>query len=331
MSGSLPAFTTALSRCRRVLLTTHVRPDGDAIGTLAALFLALGQKGIDAQVLLLSRLPSKYAFVFDDCSIRHLEATDGLPAGFDPDRFDGLLVVDTGTWSQLPFLREVFEHWNRPKFILDHHVTQEEWATFQLVDASAAAAGEVAAELLRSWGVRLDRTIATSLYVALVSDTGWFQFANTRPFTLRLAAELMELGVDTDRLNLLLNCSERKERLFLQTRALQSLQLLDRERLATMTLTRQDFLETGAQVPATENLVNVPLQIGSVQVSVLFVEPPEGGPVRISLRSKGGLDCARFAQQFGGGGHARAAGIKLEAPLAQAIDRICCALMDPSA
>jgi bifunctional oligoribonuclease and PAP phosphatase NrnA len=299
------SFTQTLSNCRRILLTTHVRPDGDALGTTAAIHLGLKQKNIDSQIVLLSKLPGKYAFIFDENAISHAEGTDGLPAGLNVDAFDALLVADTGTWSQLPGMRPMFENWPKPKLVLDHHLT-----------------AEVAVELFDAWNITIDRAIATALYVALVSDTGWFQFSNTKPFTLRLAARLMEAGVDTDRLNILLNQNERKQRVFLQTRAMQSLELLADDRVAAMTVSREDFSATGAGVPATENLVNVPLQIGTVEVAMLIVEPPEGGPIRVSLRSKGKLDCAAFAQRFGGGGHARAAGAKLDMPLSAARDKI---------
>ncbi len=103
-----------------------------------------------------------------------------------------------------------------PRIVLDHHLTQEDWADLKLVIPEAAAAGEIAAELLEQWEIPLDPQIATCLYLAIVSDTGWFQFSNTRPFTLRLAATLMEAGVDTDKLYQLLYQSERPQRVALQ-------------------------------------------------------------------------------------------------------------------
>jgi bifunctional oligoribonuclease and PAP phosphatase NrnA len=313
-------FANHFRSFKRPLITTHVRPDGDALGTAVAMSLALARGGATPKILLLSRLPAKYAFVLHDAKVDYIEWTDAKAV--DREEFDGLLVVDTGTWSQLPGLREIFENWDKPRLVLDHHLTQESWATARIVDTTAAAAGEVAEEFLQSQGIAIDPPIAQALYVALVSDTGWFQFANTRPKTLRLAADLMEVGVDTDRLNILLNQSERKERVYLQTRAMQSLRLFAGERLATMTVSREDFAATGAGVPATENLVNVALQIASVEVSMLFVDPPEGGPVRVSLRSKGQIDCAKFAEQFAGGGHARAAGLKITGPLGEVVARV---------
>ncbi len=318
----------ALAKCRRVLITTHVRPDGDALGTSAVMALALRAKKIDAEVLLLSHLPSKYAFVFTDSAIRFHDVETGFPADYSLDRFDALLVVDTGTWSQLPGLKDRILAWDKPKLVVDHHLTQEDWASTKLVETSAAAAGEIAAKLLRLWNIPFDKQIATALYLAIASDTGWFQFSNTRPFTLRLAADLMEAGVDTDRLYQLLYQNERAERVALQTRAQESLELLEHNRLAVMRVRKIDFEATKANVPDTENLINIPLQIKTVEVSILLVEPKDNGPIRVSLRSKGSVDVARFAEPFGGGGHARASGLKIAGTFEQAHDRVVGAMVD---
>ena len=314
-----------LTRCRRVLVTTHVRPDGDAVGTAAAMVLGLRHKGIDAHVLLLSKLPPKYEFVFREANVAHTEIDSAWPANLSLDDFDALLVVDTGTWNQLPILADRAKNWPRPKLVLDHHLTQENWADAKVVVTQAAAAGEIAADLLQAWGVPMDAALANAIFLAIVSDTGWFQFSNTRPATLLLAARLMEAHVDTDHLYQILYQSERAERLKLQTRAQDSLQLLANDRLAVMTLSVDDFRATGGKVSDTENVINVPLQIGTVEVSLLFTDPPDrkaDDPIRVSLRSKGQIDVARFAEQFGGGGHARAAGLKLPGTLEQVRTRV---------
>lgn len=316
-----------LSRCKRVLVTTHVRPDGDALGTSAALVLGLRAKGIEAQVLLLSRLPRKYAFVFHDNAIVSHNAEAGWPRELRLESFDALLVADTGTWSQLPGLQEKIAGWAGQKLVLDHHLTQENWADEKLVVTQAAAAAEIAAELLDAWQVPIDLPIAGALFLAVASDTGWFQFSNTRPYTMRLAARLMEIGVNTDKMYQLLYQNERAERVALQTRAQQSLQLLLDGRLAVMSVSRQDFEVTRADVGDTENLINVPLQIRAVEISMLLTEPKEPGPIRVSLRSKGQIDVARFAETFGGGGHARASGLKLEGPLDAARQRLVAAMI----
>lgn len=316
-----------LSKCKRVLVTTHVRPDGDAIGTTGALVMAMRKAGVDAEVLLLSHLPSKYSFVFKDNGIIHHDAEKGWPQTLSFDRFDAFMVADTGTWSQLPGLKERISNWNVPKIVLDHHLTQEDWATSKLVVTEAAAAAEIAAELIAQWGIDIDPGMATALYVGITSDTGWFQFSNTRPYTHRLAAMLMEKGVDTDRIYQMLNQNERAERVALQTRAMQSLEILANGRLAVMRISKEDFTETHAHVPDTENVINIPLQIRTIEVSILVTDPPEGGPIRISLRSKGQIDVARFAEQFGGGGHARASGLKLTGTFDEAHDKVVQAML----
>lgn len=316
-----------LGRCRRVLVTTHVRPDGDALGTVAAMVLGLRKVGIESEALLLSHLPQKYAFVFQENRIAHQDAEHGWPPGLSLEGFDALMVMDTGTWSQLPGLRERVTQWKAPKIVIDHHLTQEQWADVKLVVTEAAAAGEITAELFDQWGIEFDRPIAAALFLAIASDTGWFQFSNTRPYTLRLAARLIEAGVDTDQMYQHLYQNERAERVALQTRAQQSLELFLDGRLAVMRLRKRDFDETNANVGDTENLINVPLQIRTVEVSLLLVEPKDPGPVRVSLRSKGQIDVAKFAEQFGGGGHARASGLKLDATLQDAHDRVLAAMV----
>lgn len=322
MTDAYRRIIDALKPCERVLITTHVRPDGDALGTVAATVLALRHVGIAAEALLLSHLPRKYAHVFEENGIVFHDAERGWPASLDLARFNALLVMDTGTWSQLPGLRDRAGEFKGPKLVVDHHLTQEDWADVKLVVKEAAAAGEIAAEVFDIWGIPIDEPIASALFLAIASDTGWFQFSNTRPFTLRLAARLIERGVDTDRMYQRLYQNERAERVRLQTRAQDSLELLGDGRLAVMRLGRQDFAEANANVGDTENLINVPLQIRTVQVSLLFVESPEPGPIRVSLRSKGQVDVAKFAEQFGGGGHARAAGLKLEGTLQDVHDRV---------
>jgi phosphoesterase RecJ-like protein len=313
-----------LSRCRHVLVTTHVRPDGDALGTAAAMALALRKVGVSSDVLLLSHLPRKYAFIFDESGVGHRDVEAGWPVHFPFEDYDALLVVDTGTWSQLPGLQERIGNWNVPKLVLDHHLTQQNWADMKLVDTQAAAAGEIAADLLDLWKVPLDKAIASALFLAIASDTGWFQFSNTRPQTLRLAARLMEAGVETDRMYQALYQNERPERVALHTRGQQSMELLEGGRLAVMTLRKSDFDDTHAGVLDTENLINVPLQIRTVDVSMLVVGPTDpAAPVRVSLRSKGAVDVAAFAETLGGGGHARASGLKLDGTsLEQGRDRV---------
>jgi phosphoesterase RecJ-like protein len=316
-----------LSRCKRVLVTTHVRPDGDALGSTAALVMAMQRKGIEAKAVLLSHLPRKYSFVYLENQIPHFDVEAGWPADFDLDSYDAVVVADTGTWSQLPGMQERIEKWPKPKIVIDHHLTQQDWADIKLVDTSAGACGEIVEELLLKWGVEIDRPTAMALFLAIVSDTGWFMYSNTRPVTLRLAARLMDAGVDLNQVYQLLYQNERPERIALHARAFQSLQLLTGGKLAVMQIRKSDFAATNSHVNDTEDIINFPLQIRDVNVSILFVEPPTPGPIRISFRSKGQVDVAAFAQQFGGGGHARASGLKLEESFESAREKVVSAMV----
>ena len=309
-----------------MLLTTHVRPDGDALGSTAAMSLALKSKGIDSQVLLLSHLPKKYAFVYLDAGIPYLDVEAGWPADFSFEKFDAFVCLDTGTWSQLPGLKERIANWQVPKLVIDHHLTQQDWADVKLVDTKAGACGEIVEELLGRWGVAIDHQIAMALFIAIVTDTGWFQYSNTRPQTLRLAADLMDVGVDTDQIQQVLYRSERAERVLLHTRGLQSLEYLSGGRIAVMTIHKADFEQTKSSVNDTEDLINIPLQVRAVEVAALITEPIDGGPIRVSMRSKGQVDVAKFAEQFGGGGHARASGMKFGTSLAGARQKVVAAL-----
>jgi phosphoesterase RecJ-like protein len=320
-----------LSKAKRVLVTTHVRPDGDALGSTAAMVLGLRARGIDAQVLLLSHLPNKYSFIYHELDIQHTDVEQGWPEDFSLATFDTLLVVDTGTWSQLPGLKDRVTHFKGKKLVVDHHLTQESWADAKLVVTEAAAAGEIVAELLKRWDVQFTAPMAKAIFLAIVSDTGWFQFSNTQPRTFRLAATLMEAGVSTDELYQRLYQNERPERVTLQAHAQQSLELLADKHLAVMRVTRQDFLHTHGASGDTEALINIPMQIGSVQVSMLLVEPMDDGPIRVSLRSKGRVDVSKFAQQFGGGGHARAAGLKVTGTLQAVHDLVVGAMLEAMA
>lgn len=309
-----------LSHAKRVLITTHVRPDGDALGSLTALSLALKSRGMDVTPLLLSRLPNKYSFITKSVGLQVTAQDEASNTPVPLAGYDTLIVVDTGTWSQLPGLKDSFASFTGQSLILDHHLTQESWGTVRIADTAAPAAVEVVADLLDVMHIPLTQNIASALYVGLVTDTGYFAYNSTRPATHRLAARLLESGIDHNGIYQHIYQSESARRLALQSRIMASMQLLADNRLSIMTARAADFSATGGDVTDTEGVINWPLQIASVQVSALLTEPTTPTEaVRISLRSKGGLDCAAFAQQFGGGGHARAAGIKLAQPFDQAV------------
>ena len=319
-----------------IFITTHAKPDGDAFGSVVALASALNQLGKETFACFAPPVAASLL----DLNGNHLTHT--LDADTVIPKCALYLVLDTGAWAQVDPLRAVIEPNLERTLIIDHHLSGDIEAANKYVDARAGACAEIIAELLDLLGdgsgdasIEWDATIAQALFVGIGSDTGWFRFSNTRPETHRLAARLLELGVDHADLYARLHQTERPAKLALLTRALDSLALLGDGKAAVMHLTRRDFEETGALEEETERLIDVPQQVHSIQVVALVtestLETPEGTQplARISFRSKptsgggsGAVNVADLAGELGGGGHARAAGAKLVAPIDEAVSRV---------
>lgn len=299
-----------LGEADSVLITTHSKPDGDALGSLVALGRALQVLGKMVDRRVLPPVPPGLKFLAGDAP---LTIHEGEVAKHVPEP-DVVVVVDTGAWSQLGGLRQWLEPRREKAVVIDHHLHGDDVGALRLIDAEAAAASEPVAAVVDALGVGFDATIRDALFVGIASDTGWFRFSNTRPNTHRLAARLQELGVDHAGLYRRLEQAERPEKLALLRRALNNLELVADGRAAVITLRESDFAASGAREDETERLIDIPQMVGDVAVAALLVE--NGGGTRMSLRSKPGPsapDVNELARRFGGGGHARAAGAKTEA------------------
>lgn len=350
-----------------VVVITHTKPDGDAMGSMVAVVAATRQLGLPVRGYVIPPIPGSVATIIEDEPVTTLAEGQPLPAAVDGTIY---VIVDTGAYSQIGHVRPTIDAHLDRTLILDHHLSGDIPAAYRCIDGKAAACAEVIATLLDYMGDKPgiegpDRrtgrigtrvtdwqnplftpTIRKALFAGIASDTGWFRFSNTQPRTHELAARLIRLGVDHAALYAQLEQTERPEKLQLMIRALDSLQLLANGQVAIMTLRARDFIETGALIEETERFVDVPQIVSTVQVVVLITEPPPFGanghvpvtaermdsssvggqaPTRLSFRSKPGPDAvnvARLAEQFGGGGHARAAGAKIDAPLSVVIARV---------
>jgi phosphoesterase RecJ-like protein len=231
------------------------------------------------------------------------------------DAADVVVVMDTCAAAQLESVTAGLLRRREKVVVIDHHATCEEIGAVQWLDSSAAAAGVMAGEVIEALGWPVDGGVAEALTVAITSDTGWLRFANTDARCLRAVARLQEAGVRMDRLFMRLFQCDRPQRLRLVTRVLQSLELHCGNRLATMVIRKEDFDQTGALPEETENLVNEALRMGCVETAILLVQ--NEGKVRVSLRSRDEVDVSAIAARFGGGGHARAAGIRSEMDIDQ--------------
>jgi phosphoesterase RecJ-like protein len=270
---------------------------------MLALTLAAESAGKTASMLLPDPVPLRYQFLFDRRKPAGKERFAALADGADV-----IVILDTSVLQQLDGLEEQIAARRDKLVVIDHHATTGQIADVQWIDPSAAAVGAMVMELIGTLGWPVGAETAEALLVAITADTGWFQFANTDGRCLRAVAELLDGGLRVDRLYRRLFQSDRPERLRLAARMLASLELHCDGRLAVMTITREDFAQSGARPEETENLVNEALWIGGVEVAVLLVEQERF--VRASLRSRDAVDVAEIASRLGGGGHPRAAGAK---------------------
>lgn len=312
---TLDDIAAALRDARRVLVTCHVKPDGDALGAVLALSRALQLCDVDVEPLIAGPILPNLQSVVADAPVRVVAEGEPLDIA-DPDR---IVVVDTGAWSQLEPLHAWLADRRDRTIVIDHHLHGDDVGALRYIDSGAAAACEIVSELIDAMGCAYDAAIRSALYMGIAADTGWFRFSNTRPETMELAARLLRGGVDHSDLCRQLEQSERVQKLSLLIRALDSLHMVNGD-AAVMTLRAGDFAETGAEAHETERFVDIPQMVGTVQVVALLVEQPDGR-TRISFRSKPGaaaVDVNVFAQQFGGGGHARAAGARIDQPIDQA-------------
>jgi bifunctional oligoribonuclease and PAP phosphatase NrnA len=301
--ADLDAVVAALRDHERFLVTAHENPDGDALGSLLGAHLALRQLGKDSVMFLAGEapLPGEYRFL----AFEELRRTLPDDAG---ERV--LLAVDCANESRLGPDPEVLQ---RTPFTVnvDHHHDNSRFGDVNLVDASASSTSEVLAEVFARLGVRITPEIAEPLYTALVTDTGRFQYANTTPKALRLAADLVEAGADVHKVFQGVYESVQFAKLKLLARALERAQVYEGGRLVVSYLKRGDFGEVGAAEPYSEGIIDYLRAVEGADMAALIREPPRGGSParRVSLRSSSDeVDVSAIAHASGGGGHRQAAG-----------------------
>jgi bifunctional oligoribonuclease and PAP phosphatase NrnA len=310
-ASDLAAVADAIRAHERFLITTHENPDGDALGSILAMKLALDALGKDGIMYLYGQvpLPAEYGFMQLD------ELQRELPSDAD-ERV--LLALDAANESRLGRDYEQLLE-NAPLVVdVDHHHDNTRYGDVNVIIGDASSTGEIVRDLLRLLDVDLTPEIAEALYIALVTDTGRFQYTNTTPRALRLAAELVEAGANLHRVFRGVYESVEFAKLKLLARALERAEIYDGGRLVISFLLREDFLEVGAVEPYSEGIIDYLRAVEGSDMAVLIREPPtRGGPKhRVSLRSRSDeLDVSVIARKSAGGGHRQAAGFSSELDL----------------
>src|SRR5881397_267110 len=314
-TSEVEAVADAIRSRDRFLLITHENPDGDALGSLLATKLALDTLGKESVMYLYgdAPLPAEYRFMELD------ELRRTLP---DDWRERTLLAVDCANESRLGQDPELLPG---VAFVIDidHHHDNSRFGNVNLVVPNASSTGEVLRDVFAELGVELTPEIAEALYIAVVTDTGRFQYTNTTPKALRLAAELVEAGADVHRVFQGVYESVQFAKLKLLARALERAQVYEGGRIVVSYLLRTDFADVGAAEPYSEGIIDYLRAVEGADMAVLIREPPrtDGPARRVSLRaSVDELDVSAIARKSGGGGHRQAAGFSSEASIEEITD-----------
>lgn len=292
---------------RSFVITSHVNPEGDAIGSVIAMGLALEGLGKRVCMVMQDPLPVIYRF---------LPAADRVRRPPVGEEFDTAIVVDCEGIGRVGTAAEAVRSASR-LLAIDHHPAEVPFGDVEIRDTSAAAAGELIYLLLREWKLAITRDVAECLLTAILVDTGAFRYSNVTPRALRVAAELVEHGADMTRVISEVFESRPQSSIRLMGRALAAMQAAEDGSVTYATLSRGDFVAAGAAENETDGIVNQLLFASGAKVAALFRESDEG--VRVSLRSREGVDVSRIAREFGGGGHVRASGCTVRAPLDEAV------------
>jgi len=286
----------------RVLITAHINPDGDGIGSMLALGEAIAAMGKQVTLYTRDGVPDNLEFLPSAKKISH-----ELPSAAD---IDAAIMVDCGEPVRAG---DDFAKWveGKPIAVIDHHLYTELPGATMCLDVTAASAGEVAWHVIVALDVKRTAEMALNIYTTLVVDTGFFRYSNTTAKVLGLAAELVEVGADPWCVARNLDESHPERRLRLLAKSLETLSVLEGGRYACMDVTQAMLKETGATIADSDEFAPYPRSIDTVEVSALFREE-KPGRTKVSLRSKEYVNVAELARRQGGGGHERAAGFGID-------------------
>ena len=295
-------ISNAIKRSENILIIPHYNADGDCLGSSYALKLMLEELGKKADVILDEK----------DCEHRILKILDGVSCKNEPFVPDLVISVDCADKQRMGTRVSAFDSCDFT-VNLDHHITNDKYATYNFVNPVAAATGEIIYELAQFMNIPLTTQIVNNIYVAIISDTGGFAYSNTKPHTLSIAAQLLEYGINNAFISSYLFEMNSKKRLELMKLAYNSLETFYNDRIAVVSITDEQMKRFDANDDDAGSFVNIPRSLETAIVSMSFREI-EGGAVKVSIRSQL-VNASNLAQQYGGGGHERAAGCTVKGSL----------------
>ena len=303
------AVVEEINKGNKFLVISHLNPEGDAIGSLLGLALALRAAGKEAVAYLEDELPEMFNFLPGADTIVH-DLT-----GLGP--FDATMAVDCGQMERLGPRFNSFE--GKGTIVnVDHHATNDSFGEINVIDPEASAAGEMVFDLVNAAGIDIDKAIATNLYVAIHTDTGSFRYSCSTPGAFKRAGSLVELGADPWEVSTHVYENLPYKRFLLLGLVLATMEVMefDGVKVASLMVTNDMIEQTGASRELSDGFVNYARSVEGVEVGMLFKESENpDGVCKVSLRSKGKVDVSAVAAVFSGGGHKNAAGCTIEGTL----------------
>ncbi|HEX2984868.1 MAG TPA: bifunctional oligoribonuclease/PAP phosphatase NrnA [Ignavibacteriales bacterium] len=296
-----------ISENKSFLLTTHVNPDADAIGSEMGFAIALKRAGKDVHIVNYSETPYYLKFMDPDGLIQKYNAAEH-------DRLfqqvDVIAALDFNNSTRVVKMRGAFINSGKLKICIDHHQNPENFVDHLFIDTQYSSTGEIIFDFLKQSALaKIDKDIAEPLYAAIMTDTGSFRFDRTTPKLHKIIAELLEAGVNPNYVYDQIYDQSNFGKIKLLGEALSSLQISAGGKIAYMSIYKGSLVRNGADEADVDGFVNYCLSIKGVQVGVLFFELKDG--FKVSFRSKGSIPVNKLAQEFGGGGHTNASGARL--------------------
>lgn len=299
-----------INKAQHLLVVSHCDPDGDAVGSLLAMGLALGKLNKKVTIYNDSPIPAVYRFL---PSVKRIVRQVKKAAAYDT-----ALILDCGHISRIGKAHAKLSQ--IPVIInIDHHVTNTRFGTIHLIDPTACSTAELVYRLIKALKISMDKAIAMSIYTGILADTGSFRFSNTNQAAFAISQEMVRLGVEPYNVAQHVFGTYSLGRIKLLNLALDSIEISDNGKLSIMTLTNEMFSETGTQPEDVDGMINYARRIEDVKVAALIQEQKNGNSQKkdlrnfhVSLRSDGTVDVAAIAGAFGGGGHSSAAGFQVE-------------------
>jgi phosphoesterase RecJ-like protein len=318
--NTVEEIADALGAAGSVRIFPHENLDGDAVGSAVALCLALREKGKDCLVVVNEKMPDNIAFIEYGCVVcipADGAEDEGADGAFAEGKESVSVLIDVGETERIPGREDLFACGDRTMCI-DHHASSRPLCDYNLIDSSVSAVGEIVYDIVRAMGATISERVATALYVAIVTDTGRFQYANTTAHSLRTAAELLDAGVSPNEVSSEIYQNVRQEKIMLENEVMATMEMVSGGKGVIAYMTGDMLSRTGALEEETEGIAEKLRGIRGVEVSV-FMREAGDRRTKASMRSKFYYDVGKLAARFGGGGHLGAAGFTSERPLDEVV------------